>query len=67
MLFAFFLIFAVVLMMILFLGTMFSLSEETDEEERRFGLTRNQLRLFAWATAILICLMGAIIEFVIIR
>ncbi len=67
MLFAFFLIFAVVLMMILFLGTMFSLSEETDEEERRFGLTRNQLRLAAWATAILICLVGAIIEFVIMR
>ena len=65
--FAIFLILAVVLMMALFLGVMFTLSEETDSEKIRFGLTRNQLRLVAYATAITICLIGAAIEFVILR
>ena len=62
MLFAIFLIFAVVVLMVLFLGTMFTISEETDEEELRFGMTRNQLRLTAWGIAIGICLVGAAIE-----
>jgi hypothetical protein len=63
MLFAIFLIFAVVLLMVLFLGTMFTISEETDQHELRFGMTRNQLRLTAWGIAIVICLVGAAIEF----
>lgn len=63
MFFAVFLIFAVVVLMVLFLGTMFTISEETDEEELRFGMTRNQLRLAAWGIAIAICLVGAAIEF----
>jgi len=67
MVFAIFLIFAVVLLMVLFLGTMFALSEETDEEEVYWGLTRNQLRLLAWGVAIGICLVGAGIEFWILR
>jgi heme/copper-type cytochrome/quinol oxidase subunit 2 len=61
--FAVFLIFVVVAVMVLFLGTMFAISEETDQEELRFGMTRNQLRLTAWGIAIVICLVGAAIEF----
>lgn len=61
------LLFAISLALIFgFLTLIFTVSKETDEQVGESGLSKNQIRAIAWTVGVVICIIAALIEYVIV-